>query len=40
VNPTKRGKRSMRRRREYLERMFVHVYDTGGLRPCAGIRTS
>jgi transposase len=27
-----RGKRLMRRRGEYLERTFAHVYDTGGLR--------
>jgi transposase len=27
-----RGKRFMRRRGEYLERTFAHVYDTGGLR--------
>ena len=27
-----RGKRLMRRRSEYVERSFAHVYDTGGLR--------
>ncbi len=27
-----RGKRLMRRRGEYVERSFAHVYDTGGLR--------
>jgi len=27
-----RGKRWMRRRGEYVERTFAHVYDTGGLR--------
>ena len=27
-----RGKRLMRRRGEYVERTFAHVYDTGGLR--------
>jgi transposase len=27
-----RGKRLMRRRGEYLERSFAHVYDTGGMR--------
>jgi len=28
----RRGKRLMRRRGEYVERTFAHVYDTGGLR--------
>jgi transposase len=28
----RRGKRLMRRRGEYVERSFAHVYDTGGLR--------
>ena len=27
-----RGKRLLRRRGEYLERSFAHVYDTGGMR--------
>src|SRR5262249_59388634 len=27
-----RGKRLLRRRGEYMERSFAHVYDTGGLR--------
>src|SRR5260370_23671438 len=27
-----RGKRMMRRRGEYVERAFAHIYDTGGLR--------
>ena len=27
-----RGKRLMRRRGEYVERSFAHVYDTGGMR--------
>jgi hypothetical protein len=37
-----RGTRLMRRRGEYVERSFAHVYDTGACAAptCAGIRTS